>query len=201
MRSENRKERKAEIEACAYDVLAEQGYAGASMLAIAKRAKASNETMYRWYGDKRGLFAALLRENASDVATALIDQDRVGEPVGHVLKDVGTRLLTLLVSEKAILLNRAAAADATGELGVVIGQCGRETVMPLILKLMKRAMVEGWLKTTDASEVTETFLSLLVGDWQIRRVIGTLSEVTPKDIEKRANQAYDQFCQLYGAQV
>ena len=63
--------RSEQIEEAAYAVLAEKGFAGASMLSIAKRAKCSNETMYRWYGDKVGLFRALVTRNADRVASVL----------------------------------------------------------------------------------------------------------------------------------
>ncbi|MEQ8740678.1 MAG: helix-turn-helix domain-containing protein, partial [Hoeflea sp.] len=63
MREETRAARQAQIEQAAYEVLEEKGYAATSMLAIAKRARASNETLYNWYGDKTGLFRALVVRN------------------------------------------------------------------------------------------------------------------------------------------
>nr|MEC9418796.1 TetR family transcriptional regulator [Pseudomonadota bacterium] len=54
MRAEARERRKAAIEAAAIELLLDQGYDNLSMLAVAKKAKASNETLYRWYGDKTG---------------------------------------------------------------------------------------------------------------------------------------------------
>ncbi len=59
-----------------------KGYAGASMLAIARQAKASNETLYNWYGDKNGLFRALVVRNAGEVRIA----GRLGEAAGHIAK-------------------------------------------------------------------------------------------------------------------
>ncbi|MCP4433742.1 MAG: TetR/AcrR family transcriptional regulator, partial [Gammaproteobacteria bacterium] len=54
-REEIRSARQYRIEEATYELLAESGYHACSMLSIAKRAKASNETLYRWYGDKVGL--------------------------------------------------------------------------------------------------------------------------------------------------
>ena len=61
MRSEKKQARHEAITKAAYAQLAKNGYDGTSMLSIAKAAKASNETLYRWYGDKQGLFAAMVR--------------------------------------------------------------------------------------------------------------------------------------------
>ena len=78
MRYENRSIRQDQIEQAAYTVLDAKGYGGASMLAIAKAAKASNETLYNWYGDKTGLFAALVRRNAAEVKALLEAQIAAG---------------------------------------------------------------------------------------------------------------------------
>ena len=51
----------------ALSVLAERGYGGASMREIAGRAQASKETLYAWFGDKRGLFEELVRWQAERV--------------------------------------------------------------------------------------------------------------------------------------
>lgn len=71
MKDELRQERQAEIAEAAYGLLEVHGYGGTSMLQIAKAAKASNETLYRWYGDKDGLFIAMVRDNAREVRQML----------------------------------------------------------------------------------------------------------------------------------
>ena len=58
---EARQRREAAIHAAAYALLAEHGYGGTSMLRVARAARASNETLYRWYGGKDGLFTAMVR--------------------------------------------------------------------------------------------------------------------------------------------
>ena len=52
--------RREEILKVALSVLAERGYRGASMREIAVRAQASKETLYAWFGNKRGLFEELV---------------------------------------------------------------------------------------------------------------------------------------------
>ena len=64
MREDNKAQRREQIEMAAYALLAEKGFQNMSMLAVSKAAKASNETLYRWYGDKTGLFKALIATNA-----------------------------------------------------------------------------------------------------------------------------------------
>ncbi len=86
MRDEKKTARQKQIAEAAYDVLAEKGYAGASMLSIAKKAKASNETLYRWYGNKQGLFRDLVAQNAELVAEQLEEELAKAEHSLQVLR-------------------------------------------------------------------------------------------------------------------
>jgi AcrR family transcriptional regulator len=196
MRDENRAARQEKIEEAAYAVLEAKGYAGTSMLAIARAARASNETLYNWYGDKTGLFKALVVRNAEEVRTLLQQGLDSEESPLDILRALGPRLLELLVSPRAIQLNRAAAADPTGELGAVISERGRETVGPLIGAVMERARQAGVLKFDDTGETVGLYLNLLVGDLQIRRVIGREPPLDADAINRHAEQACERFLRL-----
>lgn len=58
----------------ALDVFARDGYARASIDAIAATADVSTRTVYNHFTDKAGLFAAVVEDSATTVATAHIDQ-------------------------------------------------------------------------------------------------------------------------------
>ena len=196
MREENRSSRQTKIEETAYAVLEQKGYAGTSMLAIAKAARASNETLYNWYGDKNGLFKALVRRNAEEVRLLLEEGLASGEPPLEILHALGPRLLALLVSPRAIQLNRAAAADPTGELGAAISELGRETVAPLIGEVLERARRQKALDFENTKEAVGLYLNLLVGDLQIRRVIGREPPLSEAAIAERAERAHRFFLRL-----
>ncbi len=190
-----RAEREARIAEAAYALLEEKGFAGTSMLAIARRARASNETLYNWYGDKTGLFKALILRNSADLR-ALLDAAPEGAPAIETLRATGPVLLSLLLGDRAIALNRAAAADATGTLGQALAEAGRETVLPRITALIARAGAEGALAIETADGAADTYIRLLVGDQQIRRAIGALPEPGEAEIAARAATAFAQFCAL-----
>lgn len=197
MRDENRSLRQDQIERAAYAVLDDKGYAGASMLAIAKAARASNETLYNWYGDKTGLFYALVRRNAAEVKALLEDQIAAGGDAIETLERVGPLLLRLVTSDRAVALNRAAAADPTGELGRTIAAEGRETVAPLIAQVIGQGRAHGRLAFDDLPMACETYLGLLIGDIQIRRVVGRMPQPGPEALAARADAALRAFLRLY----
>ena len=115
-----RQRREATIHAAAYALLAQHGYGGTSMLRIARAAQASNETLYRWYGDKDGLFTAMARENAADTRRLLENALECHDDPWEALVAVAPTFLRMILGDRAILLNRAAAADPTGALGAAI---------------------------------------------------------------------------------
>ncbi|EBA09307.1 TetR/AcrR family transcriptional regulator C-terminal domain-containing protein [Sagittula stellata] len=181
MKAENREAREAQIAAAAYALLAEKGAQGMSMLAVAKRAKASNETLYRWYGDKTGLFAMLIARNADRVLTRL-DGLTAGD---DGLQRLGEALLEMLLSPEALALNRAAASDVSGQLGSVLAEAGRGAVFPRVAGAFARLVADGRL-SGPAEEVATLWIDLLVGDLQVRCVTGALA---PPDADTRAARA------------
>ena len=196
MRGENRKARQRQIENAAYAILEEKGYTGASMLSIAKRARASNETLYNWYGDKLGLFRSLVKINALEVKELLESDPARDETPLETLGTLGPKLLAMLVGAKAITLNRAAAADPTGDLGTAISQAGRQTIAPMIGQLFEAARTNKDLSFDNTEDAVELYLNLLVGDMQIRRVIASMPEPNGKEISTRAASALNSLKRL-----
>ncbi|MBO6725967.1 MAG: TetR/AcrR family transcriptional regulator [Rhizobiaceae bacterium] len=193
--------RRARIEQAAYEVLGELGYNSASLLAIAKHARASNETLYNWYGNKQGLFRSLVASNAREAAELLerAAADK-SDPI-EVLAKLGPVLLGIVTGERAVMLNRAAAGDVsdTATLGKAIAEAGRETIAPLLRSLLERARDEGSIKCDDIAAAADTYFQLLIGDLQIRRAIGVVGPLSAREIGVRARRAQELFLKLYAA--
>jgi len=192
--SDRRSRREAEIAEAAYRLLDEVGLAGTTVTAVAKAARASNETLYRWYGDRTGLFAALVRRNADLVRDAL--DARAGTGLDGLAR-IGPLLLAMVTAPRAVALNRAAAADASGTLGAELARGGRENVTPLIVARIAEAQTKAALAAAPPGEIAETYLALLVGDLQIRRATGAIDQPAMPEIETRAARALAQVKTLY----
>ncbi|WP_375566441.1 TetR/AcrR family transcriptional regulator [Oceaniradius stylonematis] len=192
--------RRTAIEDAAFALLIEKGYKATSMLEVARRAGASNETLYKWYGNKQGLFAALVKANARDVAELLRTRlDGADADPLETLATVGPLLLDLVTGERAIALNRAAVGDVhdTATLGPALAELGREAVVPLIAELLGRARDRGLLAFDDAGEVAETYVALLIGDLQIRRATGAIGPLPDDAIRTRAMRAVGGITRLF----
>ncbi|WP_081536279.1 TetR/AcrR family transcriptional regulator [Rhodovulum sp. P5] len=184
MTDDRKAARRLRIEKAAYEVLVERGFSGASMLAIAKRAKASNETLYAWYGDKLGLFRAMVASTAEAARDRLLSALEAEAPEA-ALVEFGTVLLHDILSDRAVALNRVAAADMGGETGRAIAAAGRESVLPLLTDLLCRIYPDAG----QPEALAALFIDLLVGDQQLRRVIGTLPAPDLGDCKARSERA------------
>jgi AcrR family transcriptional regulator len=201
LRPENQTVRRRAIEQAAYEVLAEKGYAATSMLAIAKRAGASNETLYKWYGNKQALFRSMVEANALEVAELLRDGISAGRNPWTMLKSVGPVLLRLLTSERAIALNRAAVTDVdeTGILGRTLAEAGRNSIAPLIARVFEEGRASRQMVFETKEDATEVYIGLLVGDLQIRRAIGVLDPPGEAELRRRSDRALRLARKVFGS--
>ncbi|MDR5651357.1 TetR/AcrR family transcriptional regulator [Ruixingdingia sedimenti] len=197
MRQEARDRRAMQIEAAAIAIVEEQGYAKATMQAIARRAGASMETLYNWYGDRHGLFRAMIARNTEAGRAALIACLAGDADSRRTLILVGELMLGVVTGDRSVMLARAAAADGTGELGRLIAELGRDTMMPMMGDLFRRIAREGWLAFDDADEAAETWLALTVSNLQYRRIVCRLPQPGPDIIAARARDAIKRMERLY----
>lgn len=203
MARQSRTIRAEEIEEIACRLLEELGFAGVGMQAIARAAKASNETLYRLYGDKMGLFRALITRNGARLWGTLDNADERGERGLVVLRAVGPVLLTMLLSDRSVALNRAAAADPSGALGRTLAEAGRNAASVKLNQIMADAQEAGELgrqrdgREVTPRELTELWLDLLTGSLQVRRVTGAIQPLTPEQIGLRNLRALDALVRLY----
>jgi AcrR family transcriptional regulator len=194
--------RRGEILDAAFSVLAERGYRGASTREIAERARASKETLYSWFGDKRGLFEELIRRQAEGVGEALsASLERGTEEPAVVLRAFAVELLRLLLGERAVI-NRAAISEAAADptFARILTAGGRSSIVPKLESYLEGQRSRGRLDFGpfgDASAAAEALIGLTIGDRQVRRLLGTLPMPEPEQIEALAERAVAGFLKLF----
>jgi AcrR family transcriptional regulator len=196
-------ERREEILEVALFVLAERGYRGASMREIAERAQASKETLYAWFGNKRGLFEELVRWQAERVDAAIAPNlERGGDDPSEVLRGFALELQRLLLGERAVVINRAAISEACSDptFAEVLAAQGRGSVVPKLVRYLEGQRERGRLQFEEAGEAIDALIGLAVGDRQVRRLLGVLPVPKPQQIEARAERTVEQFLTLFGGE-
>jgi AcrR family transcriptional regulator len=189
------------IRQAALDILSKHGYRKTTMLAIAKKAGMSKETLYSRFSSKVALFESVIQTNAEvmnrDLLAAL---ENPHSDFKKALLQFGRNLLNLLTSETSISINRAAielAPEDTVFSHVLLGH-GRERTLQLFADLIDRAVKQGKLQKLDKKHAAACFVSLLVGDLQHRLLLGVCKRPSSHVIEERAEQAVTYFLILYG---
>ena len=194
-------ERREEILNVALSVLAERGYRGASMIEIAKRAQASKETLYAWFGDKRGLFEELVRWQAERLEAVLGPSlERDADEPSEVLRGFAVELQRLLLGERSVVINRAAISEAPTNptLAKILAAQGRDSIVPKLERYLESRRAQGRLKFEGVGTAVDALIGLAIGDQQVRRLLGVLPMPEPEQIEARAGRAVRGFLSLFG---
>jgi AcrR family transcriptional regulator len=194
-------ERREEILKVALSVLAERGYRGASMREIAERARASKETLYAWFGNKRGLFEELVGWQAERVDAVIAPSlERDSDDPSVVLRGFALELQRLLLGERAVVINRAAISEAASDptFARILAARGRGSVVPKLERYLEGQRERGHLAFEEAQVAIDALIGLAVGDQQVRRLLGVLSMPGTEEMETRAERATGQFLTLFG---
>lgn len=165
------------------------------MASVARRAGASKETLYAWFGGRDELLGAVIEANADESMAAISELlDREGPDdlnrVREVLRSLATGLLTLLTSRVSIELNRTAATSPA--LATLLLASGRHRVGPRVEAFLAELHSRGILTVPDPAAAFRTFYGLTIRDTQIRVLLG---EPAPgaDEIAATADQAVEYF--------
>ncbi len=192
-RAGEREARRQRIIDAAYAELIEHGYEKLTMLGVARRAGASKETLYAWFGNREGLFVSLITDNA-DRSALQVEAALAGDADPRdTLVNYSIGLLTLLTGARSVALNRAAMTAP--DLATILLSSGRHRIGPLVEQYLARLDDEGYLAIDDAARAFMQFYGLVVQDTQIRVLLGE-KPPTATAIRHRAETAVDDFITL-----
>lgn len=196
--------RRRAILGAAFDVLMEQGYAGASTLEIATRAKVSKRELYAEFGNKAGILAALIASTAARMQLPLALPDAIDRAsFAETLTQYGITALTELTHPAVLAINRLAVAEAgsKSDLGQILDRSGREPNRLALLQWFARTQSAGLLGDTDPDVISGQFFSLLFGDIPVRLMMGVIGPPDAEEIGRRAAAAVDAVLRLYPPRV
>jgi AcrR family transcriptional regulator len=177
------------------------GYATASTLEIATRARVSKRELYALVGNKQEMLIACISERAKrfDVPADLpVLRDR--ETLKQVLASFGTKLVREVSDPTVIAVFRLAIAEAVQapEVARALNSTGREASRAALRKIMAQAQASGLL-TGRPAELARQFSGLLWGDLMVSLLLGVAERPNPREIAGRARDAAAAFLQLHPA--
>lgn len=195
--------RQGDVLACALRLLVEGGEKAMTTAAIARAANCSKESLYKWFGDRDGLLAAVITYQASKVRTpGPAGETPVAADYRARLETFAADLLSVLCGDVSLALNRLAigqASRADAPLGRLLLERGRRAISERAHALLETGRVLKYLDYRDADDAYQTLYGLIVRDVHIRALLGEDAGATPRDFEAQAASAVEKFYRLFGA--
>jgi AcrR family transcriptional regulator len=183
----------------AFAAFMKSGYAAASTLEIATRARVSKRELYALVGNKQEMLIACISERAKrfDVPADLpVPRDR--ETLAQVLASFGTKLVREVSDPTVIAVFRLAISEVTHapEVARALDSIGREAGRAALRKIMAGAQASGLL-TGRPAELAQQFAGLLWRDLMVSLLLGVAERPSPREIAQRARDAAGAFLQLH----
>ncbi|MCY6379990.1 TetR/AcrR family transcriptional regulator [Hoeflea prorocentri] len=186
----------------ALHLLVEGGGGALTTARIAKAANCSKESLYKWFGDRDGLLAAIIEYQAGKVrlpeAATLPETAR---SFRNSLERFAFDLLSVLSGDVSLALNRLAIGQASREdahLGTLVLERGRRVIGLRAGALLEAGRTKGFIAYDDGEEAFGTLYGLIIRDIHVRRLLGDESASGNGMLERQAKKAVEQFFSLYG---
>jgi TetR/AcrR family transcriptional regulator, mexJK operon transcriptional repressor len=180
----------------ATEVFLEQGFKGASMSEIARRAGASKQTLYARYPSKAALFAALIERKSSSIFEAIGPLDSSRSP-RETLIHFGSEFLSMILTEDARCLHRVVIAECVEfpELGEMFWAIGPGRTRAVLADYLRSQHALGTIRCDDPERAVNALLGMLFGEASLRANLGIRSPIAISKADRLAwvNYAVDTF--------
>ena len=189
--------RQRDVLETALVLLVEGGDKALTTSALARAANCSKESLYKWFGDRDGLLAAIVTHQASkvrEVDDGALPRDRASFEAA--LRAFAEDLLTVLLSDTSLALNRLSVGAVRGGepgLGTVLLERGKRRIETRALRLLEAGRDIGAIRADDLSDAFHTLYGLIIGDRHIRALLGDETAIQDVDVAIQAQRAVTQF--------
>jgi AcrR family transcriptional regulator len=180
-----KQERRREILDAAFVEFSNRGYAGASMEAIARRARASKETLYAWFENKESLFNTLFASRLGQVVSRVGAAAAQDPSPAHVLPVIAEDVIRFMLSVSP-LSQAMGAGEPVDRAMRMIGETIRQERMNFVTYLL-HCRDQGYIVfDDDPFELASLFVAMAEGEWSLRLATGMLDELTDGMIHEHA---------------
>ena len=190
---------RARILDAAFEAFMRNGYAAASTLEIATRARVSKRELYARVGNKQAILIACISARARrlQMPTELPMPHDI-ETLAQVLATLGRQLVREITHPTVIAVFRLAIAEAihAPEVAQTLDSIGREASRAALRQIMAHAQACGLL-TGRPGELAEQFGGLLWGNLMVSLLLGVAKQPNSHEVATRSRDATAAFLKLH----
>jgi AcrR family transcriptional regulator len=192
-------ETRQRILRAAFQAFAEKGYAGASTLLIATRAKVSKRDLYAMFPSKEAMLVACIATRSQRMRMPDgLPEPQTREMLAATLEAFAANFLVESLDPDVIGMYRLAIAEAVGSPEIARRvQAARKANRAILLELFIRAQKLGILPSADPAEMVRQYLALTSEDLILSLLLGGVPQPTRTQIRRRAAGAVAEFLLLY----
>jgi AcrR family transcriptional regulator len=201
--SEVATERRRRIQEAAFQVVKERGYAQATTLEIATRAKVSKRELYALFDDKQAIIASCIAEHVRQMQVPLeLPAVRDRDGLAQLLIDFGSTVLRVVSDPAVTTLFRVAVGEAerAPEIAMALDSIGRVGNRVVLTAALSQAQRAGLLRDGSPERMAEHFFGLLWGDLRLGLLLGVAAPLRKAEVEQRAREAAHTFLAAYWVQ-
>jgi AcrR family transcriptional regulator len=193
-RSRRPKRREALLRAAA-EVFFEQGYAATSIDAIIERAGGSKRNIYSEFGNKEGLFTAIVTENADRALSSLKVDEIGGRDIRETLTAFGRHLMDVYMSPSVVGIYRIAVTDANRfpELVRAFYEQGPGRTTIRLAEVLKAARERGEIRTDDCQRAADHFVGMIRDNLHLQVVLGLRAAPSEEEAHEAVSSAVEVF--------
>ena len=184
----------------AFEAFTEEGYAGASTLDIATRAKVSKRDLYANFASKHAVLAACIKSRADRMRLSVdLAIPRSRQMLGSTLTAFATNLVLDVSHPSVIATFRLAIAEATRspEIAKALDSSGRYATRRALAELLGNAQAAGLIGPGDPTEMAAQYLGLIWEGLMVGLLLGVESPPEAAEARSRAAKATAAFMQLH----
>lgn len=195
-------DRRRHILAAATDLFLEQGFSGASTSELLRRVGGSKTTIYTYFGDKAGLFTAVVDELLADSVSLLSSLDLAKLSIRDALIEIARQYLKVVLSPRYVGLMRIVVAEVHRfpEIGEAFYERGPGLSYARFEALLNERIDRGELTVEASSRATDLFFGTLLHRELLVRLYG-VKQAPLRNVAFVAEAVTDEFLGVYGAKA
>ncbi len=186
--------RRAFLDA-AREVFLEQGFEAANMAEIVKRAGGSLSTLYSQFGDKQGIFLAMLEARMHEITSALEVELKAHTPVREGLTRIGEQFAGKLVQPQSLELYRLVVGMARKfpDIAQRFMALGPNKVRAGLAAYLEDRAIAGEIESGDYEQLASLFLDMVRSGLQTRALLDESFRPAPADVNLTVKRAVTVF--------